>query len=584
MYSITILYKIQSIVRSSIFASTLGRAPCLPWTLACLLLLHAWSNLAAQQQPRLTHGWELEPALGASWIPMAPRAVVKLEPVQFSSAEREIRLAAAQQAIRHASEPTLLGREASLQSILSQLKTTDESQLVQLSLASAAIKLGDASHAAVLWERLRHDVATRHLIEQALISWRSPVALDVWRERLTQENPDNSELILAIEGIAAVGSTQDLVALEALLRSDRTSTPLKLVLARSMGSLSAQGLEEFSGHVTASGIKQHELIVAELLNNHSSEQARRQLVEILQSPNTTARYRAYSTLSDNFGPLARELAPEMLALRHSKLREKAIEVLNRHNDPDSLREQAKAISDPNQAIRNIVRANLQQKARLAELRPVVDDVITLQLKSGPPQSIVQVILLLVALQERERSPQLFELLDAPDLDTRLTAAWSLQALVDSPELLAAIFEKTEQLTRRLQNKDGVTFAEILQQSYLFEALGRNRYQPALESLKLYIPKDGHKMGDVARASAIWALARIIEGSQDARIAKQLAQRMLDQSDDDPEESLVQFTSAIALGWIGAPDSVAELKKISGEPTAPIVLARDWSLKRLSPQN
>jgi hypothetical protein len=569
-----------SIVRPFRALSKFARSIGSRSVLAGLLVLAIRSETAAQLQPRLAHRWEVEPDLGASWVYVATRPIVDLEPSRFSTPERQFRLAESQKVIRNSSEPTMTGRETSLQSILSKLKTIDENELVQRSLVTAAIKLADDRYASELWERLRNDPASRMLIEPALIRWKSPVALDVWRTRLSQTDVSNSELIVAIEGIVAAGGEQDIVALETLLRSDRTSPPMKIMVARAMGSLSISNLEGLAEQVNASRIDQHSLIVAELLSRHSSERSRQALNEVLKSDNAAARSAAYHAISQNYGTWARELAPEMISQSENQLRQQAVEVLNRFADADSLRTQSIALGDRNLAIRSEVRENLITKAQIAELKPIVDEAITFHLKSDSPHAIVQAILLSVALNERDRCPSLVTLLEHNDMDTSMTAAWALQALVDSHEMLDLIFQKTERITQRLLKREGVSRSEIYRQAYLFEALGRNGYRPALDSLKLYIPKNEQRMGDVTRASAIWAIGKINAGSQDAALAKQLAGRMLDQSADDPESPLVQFASAVALGWIKAPASVRELQRVADALPAPIALARDWSLSQL----
>lgn len=537
-------------------------------------------NTRVSEQPILVHRWEVDPDLGVTWPQAVKKPISSLVPNRFSSTESEYRIAESQKAIRYANDLDVEGRVASLNAILTKLSTPDANEQVQLSLVSAAIKLADASNAPELWEKLRDHNASRRLIEPALVKWKSPVALADWRKRLSEADASLSSLIVAIEGIAALGNEQDLAVLETLLRSDRTGTPLKVVVARAMGTLATSDLESLAEDVTASGIDQHDLIVAELLAQHTTDRARDQLGKVLKGDNDAARTRAYAAISRSFSTLARELAPEILSQPNNQMRQLAVEVLNRFDDPESLRQQATAIGDRNLTIRNIVRENLEKKAQDTELKPVIDETIAVQLKSSSPHAVVQAILLTVALEERDRCPQLVVLLDHPDMDTSITAAWGLQSLVESPDLLELILKHTDLVTQRIKKGETISLPEFIKQSYLFEALGRNRYQPALASLKLYIPKSRLKLMNFTRATAIWAIGKIYEGTQDEAIARQIAGRMLDRSDDDPEDPLVQFTSAVALGFIKAPGSIEQLNKVVDAPPAPIALAREWSLKQV----
>lgn len=555
----------------------LQNAPQIAWAWVWLAISFAH----AQEQPRLKHRWELEPDLGVIWVTIPALPQQTLDPSRLSSPQTQLRVDEAQKAIRYADGKTLSGRAEGLQQILKQLKSTEPNRAVQLSLFSAAIKLADASHAAELWEISLADDASRKLLEPVLVEWRSPIALAVWRERLLDAQAPQFDRYTAIEGIGAAGNAQDRPALEALLRDDATSIPHQVAAARALGVVSPNNLEDLAEQITASGTQQHPLLVAELLAHHSSSAARDRLAEILNSDNDPARNVAYSAICRNFPELAHRLAPELIRQADNNLRGLAIAVFHRFDDLDSLRQQALALEDANQVLRNTVRENLEEKAQNAELRPAVDEIITTYLNGESSQGVVQAILLLASLKEKERCPKLVDLLQHADVDVNLTAAWALQELADAPEILDQIHQHTQQLTGRLSRQEAVSWPELMEQAYLFEALGRNRYRPALDMLKIYIPKNGHIMGDFSRAAAIWAIGKIEEGSQDADLAGRLAARMLDQNPDDPEDALVQFMSAAVLGWIHSPTSVNELNKIYGGPPAPLAMARDWSLKLLS---
>ncbi len=537
------------------------------------------SRCSAVEPPRLVHRWELEPDLGATWVMTPTLATPVLRPEQFSSKLQHVQLSAAQMAIRDADSPLLQGAGQSLPVLLEQLKTKPENRQLQLSLAAAAIALSTPDNAQVLWERLGSDPATRPLIERALINWRQPLAVEIWRERLRDVRASLPDLLLAIEGLGATGNEQDRQALESLLRSDRFSAATKIVVARALAQVAPKELESLAQDVLSANIEHGELLAAELLSQHTTPAASETLSSILKSDSLPARLIAYTAIANSFPDLARELAADMLAQPDNNLRLKAVEVLNRFDDVDSLRIQAIGIADQNIQVRNMVRENLLRKASLPGLRPVVDEIITYQLTSQAYQGIEQAMFLAVALSEHQRTPQLLGLLAHPREETNVIAAWALQELANTPEVTESIFEFTQPITQRLIDSDHVTFPEILRQSFLFEALGRNRHEPATETLKIYVPKNGHKMGDLARASAIWALGKILTGSQDQQLSKQLVQRMLDESAVDPEDDLVKYNSVIALAWIGTPTSAQQVRSFAAFPPAPLGLAREWSLQQ-----
>ena len=528
---------------------------------------------------RLVHRWEQEPDLGTSWQEVPPLFTPIIRPDRFSSPLQIIRLNEAQSAIRNADNRRLQGGEQSLPVLLEQLRSLPKNRPARMSLAAAAIALAKPDHSEQLWERLRNDEATRPLIERALIDWKLPLGLENWRKRLRNDIQESPDLLLAIEGIGATGNRQDQKGLEALLRNDSCSIAMKLVIARALARVAPSGLESLATDVWNTNIEHRELLAAELLSHHTSDSARDILMRVVKADHLPAQRAAYDSIAKNFPVLAREQAGDMLRRPDNRLRLIAVEVLNAHDDVDSLRLQAVGLEDRNTLVRNTVRENMIRKAMSPHLRPVVDEVITYQLRGKSQEAIKQAIKLAVALQQTEHCPQLLSLLEYPQAETTVFAAWALQELAVAPEVIEGIYKFTEPTTQRLKDRAGVSELEILRQSFLFEALGRNLYKPATNSLKLYIPKDNHKMGRISRASAIWALGKILRGSQDEGLAKQLAERMNDEDYALLEFNLVRYNATVALGWIGASSSLDDLKRVPYTPPEPLGISCKWALEQ-----
>jgi hypothetical protein len=158
------------------------------------------------------------------------------------------------------------------------------------------------------------------------------------------------------------------------------------------------------------------------------------------------------------------------------------------------------------------------------------------------------------------------------------AAWGLKELANSEPIVAQVHERALKFDQQLGNKQADE-AHANRQSFLLETLGRNKLSTATELLRQYIPKSRGKAGSVARASAIWALGRILQGSQEAGLAKSLAERMHDESITDPEDELVRYNATIALGWIKAPASFEELRLVPYRPPMPLGVATSWALEQ-----
>jgi len=149
---------------------------------SCLSLVS--QPTSADEPARLPHRWELEPELGASWHNTYGTPATVLQPERLKSDVLDIRLSEAQNIVRHARDPELTGAAETLPVLLELLKTPAENRALRVTLAAAAIQLSTAENAALLWERLSPDAATRPLIERALVDWHSPLALELWRKRL----------------------------------------------------------------------------------------------------------------------------------------------------------------------------------------------------------------------------------------------------------------------------------------------------------------------------------------------------------------------------------------------------------------
>ncbi len=463
----------------------------------CILFCRA---VALSADPaRLIHRWEREPDLGTSWQFIPVISTPTVHPERLSSPLMSARLNEAQVAIRNSENPRLQGAEQSLPVLLEQLQSLPENRSLRLTMASAAIALAKPADAEQLWERLRNNADTRPLIERALVDWKLPLAIESWRQRLASNAYAGTDLLVAIEGIGALGDKQDQQPLEALLRDDRCLFATKLAIARALARVAPSGLENLATEVLKTNIKHRELLAVELLSLHTSDSAQAILRQMLNTEHLPAQKIAYDTIAKNFPTLASEQAGEMLSRPDNNLRLKAVEVLNRHDDLDSLRLQALGLDDRNQVVRNTVRENMARKAELPQLRPLVDEVIAYHLNGKSPRATEQAIKLAVTLRETERCPHLFSLLEHPQLEITVYAAWALQELVDAPQIVEDIFKFTQPTTKRLSARESVSELEILRQSFLFEALGRNFYQPAAEELKLYVPK--------GRSTNGWAVSR-----------------------------------------------------------------------------
>jgi hypothetical protein len=123
-------------------------------------------------------------------------------------------------------------------------------------------------------------------------------------------------------------------------------------------------------------------------------------------------------------------------------------------------------------------------------------------------------------------------------------------------------------------------------SQLNQFLGQQKYLPAEPLLRKFIPRRAGRLVDEARASAIWALGLIHEGKPDADLAKALEGRLNAPPLPPSEDFRVRLMSGIALGRIGAKESVPGLRQHYSDERASGDALHDgcgWALEQITGQ-
>ncbi len=544
----------------------------------CLPSVHA-------QPVEMIHRWEIDPQLGSQWVFdfwAQPRAV---DVAALRSSKLQTQVKGAQTASLQ-SRAGVTNRQEVFATALEQLRSPQPNHQARLAMVSAALNVADnKQEVESVWRAVAADPITRKVVEPQLIKWKSELAIDLWRERLAQGESGlgafrYSDLLNALDGLAVVGTGGDQAGLETLLLKNGTALPIQLAASQALGAVVPKDLERLAEQILASEKPQHCLLAANLLASHSGQAAEDLLERILDQPNSPAQIVAYRALTRANKSRARRFADEFIEHSDNNLRLAAVNVLDQFEDAASLNVQALGIDDLNPDIRNLVRANLERKAASAELRPLIDEIISFHLQGDRWQGTEQAITLAVALNELERIPNFLTLLDHPEPFVFIRAAWALQELELTNESLANILDRCRPVTQKLADKEFVPFEDVVKTAFLFEAIGRHAYQPADELLRIYVPKDGYKMIGLTRAAAVYALGYIWQDSGNLQLAEQLAERMLDEDPFVPEDDLVQYTAAVALGRIKHPSSIAELQKISVAPGIPLSDAASWALDKL----
>ena len=539
--------------------------------------------LGLQQTQPLQHRFEVDPALGDIWAVMQNSRAIQFDVEPLKSAFAQDRLKTAQRICLEHANPNFETRERAMELILGNLTKGEENMQVKQAMFSAALVVGDASHAELLWSLAKSDPEILSAIERRLVQWKSSIALKDWRQRLTDPSVKPTNLATALQGLAVVGDVDDRTALLATIRSSHTSVANKYLAAVALGAHVDDGLNEFAQQVMDSNLDQRYLIAANLLKRHSGSNTETQFKRILLDGPVSAKVVVYRWISESMLTVARELARQMTTQPDDALRTMAVQVLNRHSDDDSLRIQGTLLNDRHPEVRNLVAENVLEKATQGQ-RAVVDELVVHHLNSEEWTGIGTAIILAVRLKDGSQCNAFLRLLDHPRPEVNMLAGWALMELGNETEILASMLVHAEKMTAESKSSSYVSSdssaTDQIRLSYLHEGFGKNHYQPASEMLLKFIPKTGHRFGIVSRASAIWALGKLNKGKDNMELRSSLYKRISDLDPRHPEDYLVRFACNLALGEMAHPDSVATIERYRQDLPSAIGYAASWALSQI----
>ena len=275
-------------------------------------LFSATSSFAfGQQTISRPHLWEVDPSFGNIWVEVRSTQTIRFDIELLKSRFAKDRLHIAQSISLEHDNPKFQQRERAMELLISNLQSGEKDLLVKRATAAAAILLSDASHADVLWSLAKSDASFLPAVERKLVQWKSPIALEAWRQRLGNPNAKTSELATAIEGIGVVGNADDRLPLQAVILASHTSAANKYLAACSLGEIVKNGLNDLAQQVMESDLEQRHLIAAKLLRLHSEDRTATQMLQIMKEGSASAQRVAFEWMSQRTPDDSREYAKQM---------------------------------------------------------------------------------------------------------------------------------------------------------------------------------------------------------------------------------------------------------------------------------
>jgi hypothetical protein len=538
------------------------------------------TSLLGQGTQPLQHLWEVHPDLGDVWTPprVPPSPPIDLD--RLSSKETQERLDTARLLCMHVDRRGYPDKAQTIAAILAAWNPSEESMLVRRALISAACAVDDGTHAKAIWELSRDDSEARLWVQQALIRWKSDVAIESWRRVARDPSSPAAAMRLALEGLGTCGTAADESIVTGILESESASIEERILSAMALGNLRPNGLTPLAIKCLDSNLADRDLVAIELVRNHTEDDAERVAKRVLETGRSPAKRLAASWLVLHAPKTAQEWGDRWSQDPDVHFRRLALQVAAAGDPIKGIDRVCSCLSDDDPGLQRQARGMLLEFA--ATNREEVDASMAQVWMDNNPRSLEQAIVLAVEIFDPSQCERLLPLLDHPQPSIQLHAAWALRDLCEPGSVLDQILTYVTEMTDVLEHGNrNLEKSEVIKLSFLLEALGRHRHGPGYGILRKYIPKNEFRMTNLARASAIWSIGQIKKDADDSNLRSELRDRIADFPPGNPENYLVRFACMLALGEFAFQDSQKVIDQYGGMPDQPLGYAAQWARGRIA---
>ena len=491
----------------------------------------------------------------------------------------------------------LKGLETTVAPLRAAFDSVGQHPSVRLATARALVALDAKDAAAILLEHSQTGGGDlRAVVEPALARWDHRPARALWLGRLNDPATPPRDLILALQGLAAVAAPAAADRARALAIDDRTPGPIRLEAARAASRLFATGLEPDAERLSADPSPRavgRRLAGAMLLRGHQGDTAIRLLQKMAADTEPAVAAIAVARLIEIDPAVAVPILVGLIASPDANLRGLAVETLLKTPTVPHVKLLADRLIDADPSVRVNARKAMKTLAATKDLNAAVIAESMRILSGRDWRGQEQSALLLAQLDHKPAAGRFVELLRAERPEVFVSAAWGLRALA-VPATLPAVAKHVDAERGRFRGEKildywkGVSLESVdLQMTQLNQLLGILKYAPAESMLRKFIPRPEQShmwLGIESRAAAVWALGKIHEGQPKAELTAALIARVTDTASTPPENAQVIFTSTISLGRMKAADALPTLRINcpNNEPATDIgKLASGWAIERIT---
>lgn len=453
----------------------------------------------------------------------------------------------------------------------------------------------DPKDADLLWKVSQDDFSTRLAVEERMIEWQSSLPLNTWRNRLKEQVTEKESLLVAAKGIAELGDSSDLPALEGMLRNRKQPLGIRYAAAQGISRIDAkkalellddvaagkiQGNISLSNDTAAAGpVWDYWLAVSYLVGTHESDRTRDLLIEALKKGSDVARAVALRQLA-KMSP--DEFKNQLELVRNDPEVNVRMEVLNfmtNHVDEKAIVILGEYLGDNQPRVRELARDRLLKIADNETNRPIVEREVSKAIKSEKWWQIEQAIIAATSLQMRNEQHQLLVLLEHPQPEVYVTAAWGLRVLADSPEVIAKMVEFVKVETDRIF--DGPNLDEPLYHrvAHVIEGLSLRKVPESRATIERYVPKN-QTVGLVSRMGALWGMGKYLEGKPEPKLSEQYITIIYDKFGFGAEFVVMRYCAMIGLGNFADPATKEKIIALDESEGTPMDVAKKWALEQI----
>lgn len=498
--------------------------------------------------------------------------------------ERELRRLAAA-SIAQAQRKGLTGLEVTIEPLMQALPKAGDERMIRLAIVDALVAVDARQAADLLQQQLQPaDLEMAELIEPALARWKHEPMREVWLKRLAGPIEFHRLHALAIRGLLALSEAKAVPRLVELAVDERAPTDIRLAASEAAGQLQNTGLLETAGKLAArpgaQGIISRRA-AALLLRTHRGPETQQLLATLATDSDAVVRSPALETLFAIDPELIVPLIDVTLGSEDVHVRRWGAQALVAKPTVEKINKLASLLNDPDPSLRRYVCDAMVELGKVEAFQEAVLNEGRKVLAVDAWRGQEQATLLLVTLDDKTIADPLVNLLSAQRPEVHVTAAWGLSELQvpTTLEPMLTVFTKTAEAWKaNTEKRDKVAF----QMSYLAQAFGRMKYDPAEPLLRTFVPKNAG-YHPTSRAAAIWALGWILSERPDRELADRLLERMFDCYSMVPEDAQVGRMAAITLGRMKSDHTLEGLREIGhreGLQTA-MGISTFWAIERIT---